>query len=76
MVALPSENMEQREYSSIAGWSANLYNYYGIKMRVSQKIENQLYIKTQFYHSWTHTQRMFHPTTRPLHQLYSVRLYY
>jgi hypothetical protein len=57
------ENMEKEEHSSIAGGSANLYNHGGNQYGDSSESWESICLKTQLYHSWAHTQMMFHVPT-------------
>ena len=69
------KDVKQWEHSSIAGGSENLYSHYGNQYGGTSENWEEIYLKTQVYHSWSYTQRMFHPATRTLAQQYSLLLY-
>ena len=62
-----SQDMEQKEQSSIAGGHAN--NHFGNHIIYSQKID--IYLKTHLYHSWAYSQRMLYPAIGMHAQIYS-----
>jgi hypothetical protein len=66
---------DQGEYSLTADVSENLYSQYGNQYGGTSENWEEIYLKTQVYHSWSYTQRMFHPATRTLAQQYSLLLY-
>lgn len=53
------EDVEWREYSSIAGANVNFYNYYRNWCGGTQEPGNRYIHNVQLYHSWPHTQKWF-----------------
>lgn len=57
MTAYAEENVEQGEYFSMAGGSANLHNYFGNKfggfLKKKKKQWELIYFKIHLYHSGT-----------------------
>jgi hypothetical protein len=57
------KDVEKEEHSSISGGIANWYNHSGNHSGGSSESWKQIYLKTQQYHSWEYTQKMFHHVT-------------
>jgi hypothetical protein len=67
VIAHTDNDVEQGEYSSFAGWSANLYKHFVYQFgRFSENC-----FKIQLYQSWAYAQKMSHHTTGTLVPVYS-----
>jgi hypothetical protein len=75
VIADAGEDVEKKEYSSIAGQIASWYNHSGNQSGGFSENWRWFYPKTQLYHSWTYTQKMPHYTTRTHGPLCSWHLY-
>jgi hypothetical protein len=66
----------EKEYSSIAGGIASLYNPSGNKFGCSSKNWTYYYLRTQQYHSWAYIQMMLQHVIRTQAPLCSNSLIY
>jgi hypothetical protein len=74
VIAQDGKGMEQREHSSIAGRSANLYNHFANKFVFSRNSE-ELYLKAKVYYSYTCIEKILLYTQEILVQLCSQQFY-
>jgi hypothetical protein len=57
------KDVEKEQHSSTAGGLASWYNHSGNQSGDSSENWDYFYVKTQLYHSWAYTEKMFHYTT-------------
>ena len=57
-------DVQQREHSSIAGGSANLYGHFRNQYGSFSESWESMDLKTQLYHLWVDIQRTLHLTTK------------
>ena len=71
MIAYAGEDVEEGEYSSIAGGSENWYNHFLNHHDSFSENWESTNLRIQQYNSWEYTQKMLNHTTKTFAQLCS-----